>query len=207
MIILIITGGSYLNENQNISQLSDQFSGNQTSVWESTREKIDQYLPKSRDAALSSDIIDTKKIRVIDGDTFQDITTEITYRLYMIDTPETCLFKKKVQGERNADGTCVSKSKEEKNGKEAAQYLHTIFSQAETITIEYDVTKPDKYGRVLVWCFVNDKYLVQAMIAHAGYVDGYYNQNGKFTQDASKIKLFPDYVHLVEQQRKIDKEG
>lgn len=164
---------------------------------------LDQrYVPTSRDKSMTKETLNIKNLYVVDGDTFKDRKQNKTYRLFMIDTPETCILKGNIDQERNDDGTCKSSELEENNGKEAAYYLEKIFNDANTLTIEYNKNERDRYDRYLVWLFLDDKYLVQSMMADQGFVEGYYDHNGRFTQTIKKIDFYEPYKKLVANLRR-----
>lgn len=148
--------------------------------------KENNSIPSSRDTSYKTKQIDPKNIRVIDGDTFVDETDNMTYRLYFVDTPESCSLKK---------NSC-SGDKEEPNGKEAALFTKTAIANAKSITVEYDPSKKDKYGRSLAWVFIDDTYLLQSMLANAGLLDGYYTASGTFTEDPYKTKFYMPYIEI-----------
>lgn len=92
-------------------------------------------------------------VRIIDGDTIvADVSgSEETVRLLNIDTPETKHPDKPVE--------CL--------GVEATSYLKSLLSPGDSITLEYDVERLDKYGRTLAGVYKDDS-LVNADIAAAG---------------------------------------
>ncbi len=92
----------------------------------------------------SQDNNDTcKVIRVIDGDTIEvDIDNKIeTVRLIGIDTPES----KHNDSLRNC-----------KEGEIASNYLASRLT-GETVTLEYDVNKYDRYNRLLAYVYLGDE--------------------------------------------------
>ena len=100
----------------------------------------------------------------VDGDTVRLISDEQEkkYRLLLIDTPE-------------------STKEIEPYGPEASEFTCNTLKNAKKIEIEYQEgnDQQDKYGRELVWVFVDGK-LLQTEIAKAGYLKKLYDNNGPF---------------------------
>lgn len=88
----------------------------------------------------------------VDGDTAKFIyeKEEITARFLAIDTPETNHPTKGI----------------EKYGKEASEYTCNKLKGANKIKLEFDENsdKLDKYGRYLVWVFIDDKLLQKELV-------------------------------------------
>jgi micrococcal nuclease len=106
-----------------------------------------------------------KVVRVIDGDTVKLETGE-SFRYIGIDTPETRHPQKPVQY----------------LGKEASEFnTQLVFGQ--DIIVEFDVTKRDKYGRLLGYVFLRDGTFVNAELVKKGY---------------AKVATFPPNVKYAE---------
>lgn len=93
-------------------------------------------------------------VRVVDGDTVKlnENGKENTYRLLLIDTPETKHPSKGV----------------EPYGPEASERIKELVSSADKLTIEYDKgDKEDKYGRKLVYLYADGK-MVNDVLAREG---------------------------------------
>lgn len=108
--------------------------------------------------------VEVKYNASVDGDTAKfDLNGEIvTARFLGIDTPET-----------------VHPSKgEEPYGKEASNYTKERLESASKIELEYDTNsaKTDKYGRSLVWVFV-DGELIQKELIDRGFAQTYMLQD------------------------------
>ncbi|WP_423363249.1 thermonuclease family protein [Mycoplasma sp. P36-A1] len=160
--------------------------------------KDEKFIPKSRDNTLIKEKINIKDYHVVDGDTFTNTKTKQSYRLYYVDTPESCILKNNVSSSKNSDNTCKDSKLEEKNGKEASLFMQDIFNEADSLTIEYSKNKKDRYDRYLVWLFLDDKYLVQSMISNNNLIDGFYDYNGRFDKDGKKTNgFFKKYTDLV----------
>lgn len=115
----------------------------------------------------------------VDGDTakFKKSTSEvISARFLAVDTPETV---HPTQGE-------------EAYGKDASEYTCNLLTNAKEIKLEYDENsdEEDKYGRKLVWVFV-DGVLLQESLISKGYAEvSYLYDDYKYTsllQDAEAV--------------------
>ncbi|WP_054670721.1 thermonuclease family protein [Calditerricola satsumensis] len=96
----------------------------------------------------------------VDGDTskFRIDGKVETVRYLLIDTPET---KHPELGEQPL-------------GKEASEFTRKMLENANRITLEYDVEKRDKYGRVLAYVYADGKNVQEALLkkglARVGYI-------------------------------------
>lgn len=95
-----------------------------------------------------------KLSKCIDGDT-ATFTNVGTTRFLYIDTPE-------------------STRTVEPYGKEAAAYTCSLLKKANTIELQYDGPKKDKYDRTLAWVWIDGK-LIQKEIIKKGYVEKFYD--------------------------------
>lgn len=117
-----------------------------------------------KESSTNAERQEVELAKCIDGDTARFIADgeEKKYRFLLIDTPE-------------------STNKIEPYGKEASEFVCKKLKEADKIEISYqehnDTT--DKYGRELVWVFVDDQ-LLQTEIARAGYVKQFYDNNRSF---------------------------
>jgi len=121
--------------------------------------------------------------KCVDGDTIKiEIDDEIkTVRMLAVDTPESVHPTKGV----------------EYYGKEASSFTCDTFTNAKKIEIEYDEgsDKEDKYGRLLVWLFVDGK-LFQDMLIQGGYAEvAYLYGDYKYTS------LLQDHQAVVETKK------
>lgn len=118
--------------------------------------------------------------KCVDGDTIKiEVDGKIkTVRMLAVDTPESVHPTKGV----------------EYYGKEASKFTCDTFTNAKKIEIEYDKDsdKEDKYGRLLVWLFVDGK-LFQDMLIQGGYAEvAYLYGDYKYTS------LLQDHQEVVE---------
>ena len=125
---------------------------------------------------ISAEEIKVKFSECVDGDTAKFIykSEEITARFLAIDTPET-----------------VHPTKEDElYGKEASEFTCNKIKNAKKIILEYDndSDKLDKYGRHLVWVFVDDvllqKEIIKNGLASVSYLYGDY----KYTEELEKAE-------------------
>ncbi|MCY8152001.1 thermonuclease family protein [Bacillus paralicheniformis] len=101
-----------------------------------------------------TDRIEAPVIRVIDGDTFVanvDGQKE-KVRLILVDTPETVHPTKP----------------EEPYGKEASNFAKKTLSK-QTVQLEMDVEKRDKYGRLLAYVYLKDGSSFNKVLLEKGY--------------------------------------
>jgi micrococcal nuclease len=93
---------------------------------------------------------DTSNIRVIDGDTLEDMSADITYRLVNIDTPET--------------GSRARCAAERDLGDRATRTARTLITNARAFE-----TRPtgriDRYGRTIAYVRVDGRDLGETLIA------------------------------------------
>ena len=121
--------------------------------------------------ALSLHAQETVKIlRVVDGDTLK-----INYkgkqesiRLIGIDAPES---RVNPRAKRESQRT----GKDMKNilamGKEATQFVNTLVKSGDKVSIEFDVEKRDKYGRLLGYVYLSNGKMLNEEIVKSGYAN------------------------------------
>jgi endonuclease YncB( thermonuclease family) len=90
------------------------------------------------------------RIRVIDGDTLEDMRDDITYRLVNIDTPET--------------GPRARCEAERVLGARATQAARTLVAQAEQLELRA-TGRIDRYGRTIAFVVVDGRDLGETLIA------------------------------------------
>lgn len=146
---------------------------------------------------------EVKFYECVDGDTAKFIykNEKITARFLAIDTPET-----------------VHPTKEDEIfGKEASDYTCDNLKKAKIIKLEYDQDseKLDKYGRHLVWVFVDDELLQKKLIskgyASVAYLYGEYKytdilEEAEQIAEDNKIGIWSNKVNDVDnsENSKID---
>ncbi|MBK3494637.1 thermonuclease family protein [Viridibacillus sp. YIM B01967] len=108
-----------------------------------------------------------KLVKCVDGDTAYFKKAGKSRFLY-VDTPE-------------------STNKIEAYGKTASKYTCNKLKSAKKIQLQYDGTKKDKYGRTLVWVWVDGK-LLQKLLVQKGYVKKFYDY-GTYSYESELVKL------------------
>lgn len=105
-----------------------------------------------------SDLTKTEVVRVKDGDTYvlKIDGEETTVRLIGVDTPES-VAPSDYSKENTSEGKTVSEIVKQK------------LQPGDTIYIEYDVSKTDKYGRTLAYLYFEDGSMVQEWLLQNGY--------------------------------------
>lgn len=92
----------------------------------------------------------TSAIRVIDGDTIEDQTADITYRLQNIDTPET--------------GSRARCTAEREAGNRATARARSLIASANAFAIR-PTGRIDRYGRTIAFVLVDGHDLGETLIA------------------------------------------
>jgi micrococcal nuclease len=109
-------------------------------------------------------------VQVVDGDTLRIEMDgqEEAIRLIGIDTPESKINKKakKDSIKTNYDVETIMAM-----GKEAARYVRTLVRKGDTVGIEFDIQKRDKYRRLLVYAYLSDGKMLNEEIVKAGYAN------------------------------------
>jgi micrococcal nuclease len=107
-------------------------------------------------------------VRVVDGDTIKIEMNghEEAVRLIGIDTPESKVNKKAKKDaiKTNHDVEVITAM-----GKEATEYVKTLVRKGDTVGIEFDVQKRDKYKRLLVYAYLQDGKMLNEEIIKAGF--------------------------------------
>ncbi|PAO69938.1 thermonuclease family protein [Bacillus sp. X2(2017)] len=122
-----------------------------------------------------SDKIEVTVRRVIDGDTFiADVNgTEEKIRLILVDTPETVHPTKAVQP----------------YGKEASAFSKKTLEN-QSVYLEFDKEKRDKYDRLLAYVFLKDGTSFNKILLEKGY---------------ARLAVFPPNTKYLEQYSKAEK--
>ena len=138
----------------------------------------DNFTIISTEESSESDIILYNVIRVVDGDTIiinkDDAETKI--RLIGVDTPESV-----------ATGNNAYKNCEE--GKIASEFTKSLLDGA-SVSLEYDVSPQDKYGRDLCYVYLEDGKMLNELLLEKGY---------------ARLMTVPPNVKYVEEFTKIQK--
>jgi micrococcal nuclease len=105
---------------------------------------------RAEPSASTSVEADTHSIRVIDGDTLEDMSADIIYRIVNIDTPET--------GSR---ARCVA---ERELGDRATRTARTLVTNARSFET-LPTGRIDRYGRTIAYVRVDGRDLGETLIA------------------------------------------
>ncbi|WP_243385420.1 thermonuclease family protein [Bacillus kexueae] len=128
--------------------------------------ETDPSMTKETPQYEQSGRLEAEVIDVVDGDTMKLIVdgNEETVRLLLVDTPETVHPTKPVQP----------------FGPEASEYAKEMLMNKE-VEIELDVNERDKYGRLLVYLYINgqmfNEILLENGLARVAYI---YPPNTKY---------------------------
>lgn len=115
--------------------------------------------------------------KCVDGDTakfkMQDGSVK-TARFLAIDTPESVHPTKEV----------------EEYGKEASEYTCNLLENAKEIKVEYDKAsdKEDKYGRILVWVYADNKMVQESLLAEGLAKVAYLYEDYEYTTSLQDIE-------------------
>lgn len=110
----------------------------------------------SQDSTAKTVPVYFRVTRIIDGDTFyiyNTATGEERIRLIGIDAPESRSSRNKQIGYF---------------GKQASIYLHRLL-KAESVRLEYDVSRKDRYGRTLAYAYLPNGDFINAILLKQGY--------------------------------------
>jgi micrococcal nuclease len=118
--------------------------------------------------AASPDNAKVNIVKVIDGDTLSvDYNgRRENVRLIGIDTPESFAGKK---ARRDSKRSHTDMAQILQSGRKAAEYTKTLVKPGELLTVEFDVEKRDRYGRLLVYIFLADGRMLNEEIIKNGY--------------------------------------
>jgi len=139
-------------------------------------EKITQEKKESKEEEQRPNYISASVVEVIDGDTIKvKIKGKIeTVRFLLVDTPETKHPQKGVQP----------------FGSQAYQFTKSLLS-GKTVQLEKDVQERDKYGRLLMYV----------------YVDGKSFQKELLKRGLARVAVYPPNIKYVDEYRKIEREA
>jgi micrococcal nuclease len=98
----------------------------------------------------SADAQPTRRMRVIDGDTLEDMAADITYRIVNIDTPET--------------GSRAQCTAERALGDRATDTARTLVSHADDVEMR-PTGRIDRYGRTIAYVLIDGRDLGETLIA------------------------------------------
>ena len=107
-------------------------------------------------------------IKVVDGDTFEIRYLERTekVRLIGIDTPES---SENAKAGKDAERSGQDVKKIVRQGNEAKKYVKALVPAGTGVRVETDAQERDKYGRLLVYLYLEDGRMINEEIVKAGY--------------------------------------
>ncbi len=121
--------------------------------------------------AVSVEKLESAKVlKIVDGDTLKVRYKGIeeSVRLVGIDTPESRPNKKaKNDAQRSGEDLRTITAM----GKEATRYVKSLVKPGDTVRIEFDVQKRDKYGRLLAYVYLPNGTMLNEEIVKAGYAN------------------------------------
>jgi len=119
-----------------------------------------------RDASLAA--VRARVLYVVDGDTIA-----VSYegrkqriRLIGIDAPES-KANKKAYRDRKKTGENIRAMISQ--GKEATRFVKGVIRKGDPVSLEFDVEKRDKYGRLLAYVYLSDGRMLNDVIVRSGY--------------------------------------
>lgn len=87
-------------------------------------------------------------------------------RLIGIDTPEKKANKKALK-DSNRSGEDIKAIISQ--GKQATAFVKGILHKGDTVSLEYDIQKHDKYKRILAYVYLSDGRMLNELIISSGY--------------------------------------
>lgn len=138
-------------------------------------------------ATVSSGLEEVDLVRVVDGDTIIINTAgeDMSVRLIGVDTPESV----------NPD-----ENKNNEYGSMASEYTKELLADVRTLYLQYDVTKTDKYGRILAYVWLNNNIntlsqsdicdnMLNAILVENGYAyDKVYMPNKEYSDVFAELR-------------------
>lgn len=113
-------------------------------------------------------LVPIKVIRIVDGDTFKGLSGSdtVTIRLIGVDCPES---RKNTKAYSDA-----KRSKDDietiiEMGELAKEFTKKHLEKDDTVYLEFDVQKNDKYGRILAYVWMNDTLMFNNLLVKEGF--------------------------------------
>jgi len=159
--------------------------GSHSDHWHIVKKENDKYVIKeSQELEAPSCYVNKKNesekvtlSKCVDGDTAKFVMSDgvvKTARFLAIDTPESVHPTKEVEA----------------YGKEASEYTCNLLENAKSLKVEYDKAseKEDKYGRILVWVYADDKMVQESLLEQGLAKVAYLYENYEYTTSLQKIE-------------------
>lgn len=124
---------------------------------------------RSQPAKSPENTIPCTVVRVVDGDTFHcrlSSGENVRVRLIGVDTPESSDNPK---ARRDAERSGQSLEEIIKMGRASAEFTKRVLPRGETVYLEFDVQKTDRYGRLLAYVWLRDGRMLNELIVREGY--------------------------------------
>lgn len=180
----IITGAE--NVSENIEKAADEYEENgditafQESIKSAPQEQNSSEKIKDTSASVSQskETVKGTVVRVVDGDTYvlNIDGTEKKVRLIGVDTPESV-----------APADYSKENTEE--GKEVSDIVKEKIQVGDILSVEYDVSQTDNYGRTLAYLYFEDGTMVQEWLLKNGYAQCMTVQpNSKYAEHFAEIQ-------------------
>lgn len=114
-----------------------------------------------KEDTTANDRVQAYVVRVIDGDTFIVNCEGVEHRVRLIgiDTPESVANDQYLESVGKENTT---------EGKEAFEFVKSLIED-KTVFLEFDVSREDKYGRVLAYAYLEDGRMLQDVLLNSGY--------------------------------------
>ncbi len=131
---------------------------------------------KEYDNRRKVDVVQAVIENVVDGDTYDVITTfsKTRVRLIGVDTPDSV----------NPDTT-----ESTPEGKTAADFAKELLPEGTTVYLEYDVGERDEYGRHLCYVYLENGVMVNALLLRKGMAKTMtIPPNVKYSEEFAKIQ-------------------
>lgn len=152
------TLSSILQGEEDLSQATGNIGKVTASERSDDTSDTEQSTESSSVASSPGSLNEATVVRVVDGDTlvvnYQG--TDEKVRLIGVDTPES---------------VASDSSRNTEEGKEASNYTKSVFSQGDSVWLEFDASERDKYGRILayVWLDSDGKTMYNLELVQKGY--------------------------------------
>jgi micrococcal nuclease len=106
--------------------------------------------------------------RITDGDTLTVISggQQLKVRLIGIDTPESKQNDKTLRDSARAGASVNAIIMQ---GKRATAFMKSLLKKGDTVSLEFDVAKYDRYGRILAYVYLSDGRFLNDLIISSGY--------------------------------------
>lgn len=121
--------------------------------------------------AISVEKLESAKVlKIVDGDTLKVRYKGIeeSVRLIGIDVPESKINKKaRSDAQRSGEDLKTITAM----GKEATDYAKSPVKRGDTVKMEFDVQKRDKYGRLLAYIYFSNGKMLNEEIVKVGYAN------------------------------------